>query len=197
MKEDGMNIEKITTVTQADMLSGRLKKTLSPIQANWINESYNYDPFLIYRFQSTEEVDTAMDREDVAEHEDGHAFVAEDRHWGINFITVIPSGNYLGATFLSPPSEELTPETCLDAIAIASGGELMMHYLRKPAPGCGSDHSKQEYFARKYCQLTNSSQSPESVMSWQRNKAASVISSKGIAPIKRRSINLAIQGKAA
>lgn len=128
-------------------------------------------------------------REPVALHEEGHAAVAKSRGWGVDFKTVIPEGNTLGLTKVTPDTSKSQDELILDAIAISAGGEAAEEVCGiYDHRGCGSDRFRQRFLANLYIRLTGSIRNVSEILSEQRSNARGILGSIGMGVHRRASM---------
>lgn len=132
-----------------------------------------------------------LERLPVAFHEEGHAVVAGSLGWSVLLRTVIPEGNALGLTKVSPNLAKSKENLILDAIAISVGGEMAEEMCGvEDHSGCGSDRFKQRILAAFYIRLTGSIRTVGEVVSEQQSRARSILSSIGSTMHGERSFSL-------
>ncbi len=158
---------------------------------HWAKERYQQGLLTKQDLQKPDFLIIAEQREPVAAHEEGHAIVARGLRWGVNFETVIPNGNTLGLTEVSPAAGKSQPELILDSIAISIGGQAGEELTGiTDHSGCGSDIFKQNFLADLYIRLTGSIRSVGAIISEQTSRARSYIGSFGEFNHRQRSLSL-------
>jgi hypothetical protein len=164
---------------------------LAEMYQKWIANRYQEGNLTIDDLNQPQKLILMQEREPVSQHETAHEFVARSLGWNVTSVTIVPKGNVLGATYMTPRSGKSTQEIISDFITISLasyvGEEMFGNHDHR---GCGSDLAKAKYFARFYNHFfCNENSSDSQILSTSFSKASSILSGKHNS-MHQNSINL-------
>ena len=124
------------------------------------------------------EIEAESQVESTAEHEMGHALVAESLGWTVRSISVVAQGSVLGVTECVPPANLSFEDWLIQSAAIALGSSAASEAVGEKPHGTGSDNA----YARALASLAVESklfESKENFLLSARSTAQSAISKVG------------------